>query len=70
MLSGRHVGAAEAAKLGLVDRVVDGTDPLAAGLAYAQELVQGGAPVRRRPSPLASLALDIAGARQNLQRAE
>jgi len=49
MLSGRHVGAAEAAKLGLVDRVVDGADPLAAGLAYAQELVHGGAPVRRRP---------------------
>ena len=47
MLSGRHVGAAEAAKLGLVDRVVDGADPLAAGLAYAQELVQGGAPVLR-----------------------
>jgi 3-hydroxyacyl-CoA dehydrogenase len=47
MLSGRHVGAAEAAKLGLIDRVVDGADPLAAGLAYAQELVQGGAPVRR-----------------------
>jgi len=47
MLSGRHVGAAEAAKLGLVDRVVQGADPLAAGLAYAQELVQGGAPVRR-----------------------
>jgi len=47
MLSGRHVGAAEAAKLGLVDRVVDGADPLAAGLTYAQELVQGGAPVRR-----------------------
>jgi len=47
MLSGRHVGAAEAAKLGLVDRVVDGADPLAAGLAYARELVQGGAPVRR-----------------------
>lgn len=46
-LSGRHVGAAEAAKLGLVDRVVDGADPLAAGLAYAQELVHGGAPVRR-----------------------
>ena len=47
MLSGRHVGAAEAATLGLVDRVVDGADPLAAGLAYAQELVQAGAPVRR-----------------------
>ena len=47
MLSGRHVGAAGAARLGLVDRVVDGADPLAAGLAYAQELVQGGAPVRR-----------------------
>jgi 3-hydroxyacyl-CoA dehydrogenase len=47
MLSGRHVGAAEAAKLGLVDRVVESADPLAAGLAYAKELVQGGAPVRR-----------------------
>jgi len=47
MLSGRHAGAAEAVRLGLVDRVVDGADPLAAGLAYTQELVQGGAPVRR-----------------------
>ena len=47
MLTGRHAGAAEAAKLGLVDRLVEGDDPLAAGLAYAQELVQGAAPVRR-----------------------
>ena len=47
MLSGRHAGAAEAAKLGLVDRLAEGDDPLAAGLAYAQELLQGAAPVRR-----------------------
>ncbi|MEM8513646.1 3-hydroxyacyl-CoA dehydrogenase [Massilia sp. MP_M2] len=51
MLSGRHAGAAEAATLGLVDRLIErpaeGDDPLAAGLAYAQELVQAGAPVRR-----------------------
>lgn len=47
MLSGRHVAAAEAAKLGLVDRLVEGTDPVEAGLAYARELLQTGAPVRR-----------------------
>jgi len=47
MLSGRHAGSAEAAKLGLVDRLAEGDDPLAAGLAYAQELLQGAAPVRR-----------------------
>lgn len=47
MLSGRHAGAAEAAALGLVDRVVEGDDPLAAGLAYARELLQTQAPVRR-----------------------
>ena len=47
MLSGRHAGAAEAAKLGLVDRVEQGEDPVAAGLAYAKELITAGAPVRR-----------------------
>lgn len=47
MLSGRHAGAAEAATLGLVDRLVEGTDPLDAGLAYTRELLQTGAPVRR-----------------------
>ncbi|MDD0837614.1 3-hydroxyacyl-CoA dehydrogenase NAD-binding domain-containing protein [Curvibacter sp. HBC61] len=47
MLSGRHIGAEEAAKLGLVDRVGAGTDPLSAGLAYAAELLAQSAPVRR-----------------------
>ncbi|MFX1674179.1 3-hydroxyacyl-CoA dehydrogenase NAD-binding domain-containing protein [Paraburkholderia sp. A2WS-5] len=39
MLSGRHVGAQEALKLGLVDRVGASDDILAEGLAYAQELL-------------------------------
>ncbi|MDR3099926.1 MAG: enoyl-CoA hydratase/isomerase family protein [Paraburkholderia sp.] len=39
MLSGRHVGAQEALKLGLVDRVGASDDVLAEGLAYAQELL-------------------------------
>lgn len=47
MLSGRHAGAAEAAKLGLVDRLVEGDDPVAAGLACTRELLQMGAKVRR-----------------------
>jgi 3-hydroxyacyl-CoA dehydrogenase len=47
MLSGRHASAAEAAKLGLVDRLASGGDPVAEGLAYAGELLAAGAPVRR-----------------------
>ncbi len=47
MLSGRHVGAEEAHRLGLVDRVAHSDDTLAEGLAYAQELLAAGAPVRR-----------------------
>lgn len=47
MLSGRHASAAEAAKLGLVDRVEPGEDPVAAGLSYAKELLDAGAAVRR-----------------------
>ena len=47
MLSGRHASAAEAAKLGLVDRVEQGEDPVAAGLSYAKELLDAGAAVRR-----------------------
>jgi len=44
--SGRHVGAAEALKLGILDHVEDG-DPQSVGVAYAQTLVDQGAP--RRP---------------------
>ncbi|PXW16416.1 3-hydroxyacyl-CoA dehydrogenase NAD-binding domain-containing protein [Paraburkholderia caballeronis] len=47
MLSGRHVGAQEALKLGLVDRVGHSDDVLAEGIAYAQELLAARAPVRR-----------------------
>jgi 3-hydroxyacyl-CoA dehydrogenase len=47
MLSGRHVAAAEAGKLGLVDRLASDADPVAAGLAYARELIDHAAPVRR-----------------------
>jgi 3-hydroxyacyl-CoA dehydrogenase len=47
MLSGRHLGAAEAHKLGLADRLAAEGDPIEAGLAYARELLAQGAPVRR-----------------------
>jgi len=47
MLTGRHASAKEAEKLGLVDRIVEGDDPVAVGLSYAQELLDAGAPVRR-----------------------
>ena len=46
MLSGRHVGAEEAHQLGLIDRLGAGTDALAAGLAYASDLLATGAAVR------------------------
>ncbi len=47
MLSGRHAGAQEALKLGLVDRVGQSDDLLAEGLAWAHELLASQAPVRR-----------------------
>src|SRR5438128_10066967 len=47
MLSGRHAGAKEALALGLIDRLGEGVDALAEGLAYAKELVTAKAPVRR-----------------------
>ncbi|MBS0453901.1 MAG: enoyl-CoA hydratase/isomerase family protein [Proteobacteria bacterium] len=47
MLSGRHIKAKEALALGLVDRIAEGEDAAAAGLAYANELLAQGAGVRR-----------------------
>jgi len=47
MLSGRHVNAREALELQLVDRLADGDDALAAGLAYTRELLSSQAGVRR-----------------------
>ena len=56
MLSGRHAGAKEALALGLVDRLGEGADALAEGLAYAKELAAGKAPVRRTRDASAALA--------------
>ncbi|WP_119967568.1 3-hydroxyacyl-CoA dehydrogenase NAD-binding domain-containing protein [Simplicispira lacusdiani] len=47
MLSGQHLGAHAAFDAGLVDRVAQGADPVAAGLQYAEELLAANAPVRR-----------------------
>ncbi|MCJ7798203.1 MAG: 3-hydroxyacyl-CoA dehydrogenase NAD-binding domain-containing protein, partial [Polaromonas sp.] len=55
MLSGRHLGAREALALGLVDRLGEGPDVLAAGLAYANELIASGAGMR--PTRTANAAL-------------
>ncbi|RKP55798.1 3-hydroxyacyl-CoA dehydrogenase NAD-binding domain-containing protein [Pararobbsia silviterrae] len=46
-LTGRHVGAAEALALGLVDRLGESGDTLAEGLAYAQALLASHAAPRR-----------------------
>ncbi|SAL64018.1 3-hydroxyacyl-CoA dehydrogenase [Caballeronia cordobensis] len=47
MLSGRHVGAREALRLGLVDRVGQSDDVFNEGLAYAHELIATQAAPRR-----------------------
>lgn len=45
--SGRHAAAVEALKLGIVDAVVEGEDPLAAGLAFARTMIANGNKGRR-----------------------
>jgi len=66
------VDAAEALRIGLVDRVVDTTDMLAAGVAYARELVASRAPIRRAsrlPVPAdPQLETTVADARAALSR--
>lgn len=47
MLSGKQLGAKAALQAGLVDRLAEGDDALAAGLAYANELLAQKAPLRR-----------------------
>ena len=47
MLSGKHLSAKAALAAGLVDVLVDSSDPLATGLAYARNLLAAGAAVRR-----------------------
>ena len=47
MLSGQHLSAKAALAAGLVDKLAEGDDPLAAGLAYVNELLARGLPPRR-----------------------
>ena len=47
MLSGKPIGAQAALDAGLVDKLEEGADSVAAGLAYARELLAQGAPLRR-----------------------
>ncbi len=47
MLGGKPMNAKAALAAGLVDRLAEGTDPVAAGLEYANELLAQKAPVRR-----------------------
>ncbi|MEM6462879.1 MAG: 3-hydroxyacyl-CoA dehydrogenase NAD-binding domain-containing protein [Pseudomonadota bacterium] len=45
--TGRHVPAAEALQLGILDAVAEGDDPREAGIAYARDLLKDEAGVRR-----------------------
>ena len=47
MLSGQHLKAQAALQAGLVDKLVEGADAQAEGLAYVRELLAAKAPVRR-----------------------
>ena len=46
MTTGRPIGAAEAHETGIIDRLIDG-DLRTGAIAYARELVDAGAPIRR-----------------------
>ncbi|MBU4611896.1 enoyl-CoA hydratase/isomerase family protein [Achromobacter sp. GG226] len=46
ILSGRHLTPKAAQAAGVIDRVADGSDAAAAGVAYANELIDANAPVR------------------------
>lgn len=56
--TGRHVGAAEALKLGILDKIADGS-PLENGLAYIRELLEQNAPRRLTSELPASETLDF-----------
>lgn len=66
MLSGKPLDAAQALAAGLVDRVADGLDAQAAGLAYAAELLEQSAGVRRTRDAHGALA-DTDAAREALE---
>jgi len=61
MLSGKQLSAKAAQAAGLVDRLAEGDDPVAAGLAYVNELLeQGAAPRRTRDLAIADKAAALA----------
>lgn len=69
MLSGRHAGAEEALTMGLVDQVAPaGADARSAGLAYANQLLDDKAPVRRTRE--AAALADKAAAQAELDAAK
>lgn len=70
MLSGRPVKAEDALALGLVDRLGEGDDADAAGVAYARELLEQGAGVRRTRDAIAMADVAAAQAAIDTARAE
>jgi 3-hydroxyacyl-CoA dehydrogenase len=70
MLSGRPVSAKDALASGLVDRVGEGQDAEAAGIAYARELVERRAGVRRTRDAKALADVSVAQAAIDAARAE
>ena len=56
MLSGRHVGAAEALRLGLIDHIAPSDDIAAEGIAWARHLLAEQTPPRRTGEQTAALA--------------
>ena len=65
MLSGKPLTAKAALAAGLVDQLVDGTDPVAAGLAYVGQLLADKAPLRVTSATAGKLA-DRAAAQAEL----
>jgi enoyl-CoA hydratase len=61
VLTGRAVGAEEAERIGLVNRIVgqDGADPLEAGMAYLAEITQFGLPAIGFAREAVQRALDV-----------
>ncbi|MBI5924321.1 MAG: enoyl-CoA hydratase/isomerase family protein [Aquabacterium sp.] len=56
MLSGRHVGAQEALRMGLIDHIATSDDAQTEGLAYVRHVLAQGAPVRRTRDQTEALA--------------
>ncbi len=70
MLSGRPINAKDALAIGLVDRVGEGQDAESAGIAYARELVEQRAGVRRTRDAKALTDVALAQAAIDAARAE